>query len=222
MTMKNRSKAELRASPLTIALLHGALLAGMTCLTGCSTMQVTQDRKQAIETYPHRQERAGMVVAVQPVTDRAELDAWFKSNLAAKGVLPVLVMVENRSSSGSVILGKEKVYLADSQDGATQAQQHGTVASPSAGVATAAVGAALISLPGTLAGMKMASDAMVIEHNLVDKELFSRTLGPGQEAHGFAYFQFPKGAPITPNHRIVVDLLNPKSGESLRFDFDLR
>lgn len=191
-------------------------------LSGCSTMEVTQDRKQTIDSYPHRQERAGVVVAVQPVTDRAELKQWFRSDIASKGVLPVLVIAENRSSGQSFILGKEKVFLADDGEDDPQTRQRGPVKSATAGEVTMTAGVMLLSLPGTIAGLKMASDATVIEHNLVDKELFSRTIDPGKEAHGFAYFQFPKGTPITPEHRIIVELLNPKTGEPVRFDFDLR
>lgn len=200
--------------------MHGALLAWTICLTGCSTMEVTKDRKQAIDTYAHRQERAGMVVAVQPVTDRAEQGAWFKSNLAAKGVLPVLVMVET---------GRPR--RASSWEGvrSTSPTRRTVLARPST-MARSPIRRRCGHRGGWCGADRPARHAGRTQDGV---RCHGHRTQPGrqgalqphprsrQEAHGFAYFQFPKGTPITPNHRVVVDLLNPKSA-SLRFDFDLR
>jgi hypothetical protein len=78
-----------------------------------------------------------------------------------------------------------------------------------------------MSLPLVLASLKMASDATVIQHNLADKELYSRTLAPGEKAQGFIYFHYPKGDPLSDTYHIVIDLKESSTGESTAFDFKI-
>jgi hypothetical protein len=96
------------------------------------------------------------------------------------------------------------------------------IASGTSGTAMAMVGAAAISLPLVIVGMKLASDATVIQHNLAEKELYKRTLPPGQNVHGFVYYPFPKDTAITGRHRFVVELIEPTSGEATSFVFNFK
>ncbi len=92
-------------------------------------------------------------------------------NLLEKGLLPILLVAEKHSTSSSFILAKGKVFVLDEATGATSVSQLAKVTSQTAGDATAIAGASLLAgAPVMIAGLKMASDATVIKHNLADKE----------------------------------------------------
>lgn len=177
-----------RLNRLPLPVLGVGLLA-----TGCATMEVTKLPTRNADTYAQHAEKDGVTVAVRPLTDEREIKDMFKVDLRAKGLLPILLVAENHSAASSFILAKDKVSVLDETTGLASSSRQTKVASDTGGAVTATVGAAAISLPLVVAGLKLASDATVIQHNLADKELYSRTLGPGQKAQGFIYFQYPRG-----------------------------
>jgi hypothetical protein len=77
----------------------------------------------------------------------------------------------------------------------------------------------LVAAPLLFIGMQEASNASVIEFNLADKEFYSWTLGPGEKAQGFVYFQFPKNSPPSGSYHVVAEVRNPATGEATTFDF---
>lgn len=185
---------------------------------GCATMDVTELKTQSAASYANTAEKNGVKIAVHPVTGK-EMKDTFRTDLLSKGVLPILVVAENHSASSSYILAKDRVFVLSGT--ATNISQQTKVASESGGVAAGVAGAALLSPALLLAGLKMASDATVIQHNLGDKELYSRTLGPGQKAQGFIYYNFPKGAKLEDSYRVLVDLKDAATSESTPFDFKI-
>ena len=109
-------------------------------------------------------------------------------NLLEKGLLPILLVAEKHSTSSSFILAKGKVFVLDEATGATSVSQLAKVTSQTAGDATAIAGASLLaatSLAGAplmIAGLKMASDATVIQHNLADSGGERRGVSPPVQA----------------------------------------
>ena len=67
----------------------------------------------------------------------------------------------------------------------------------------------------------MMSDATVIQHNLGDKEFYTRTLGPGQRAQGFVYFQHSKDTPPAGVFHVIVNASDSTTGNLLPFDFEV-
>lgn len=202
-----------------------AALAAVLC--GCGTMDVTQLKTHAAASYAQHAEKKGLVVAVHPVTDRKEIDEVFKTDLLDKGLLPILVVAENRSSSASFILAREKVYVLNEATGVASGNQRTNITSETGGQATALAGAAVLlaasaaSLPLVFAGLKMASDASVIQHNMADKEFYTRTLAPGDSAQGFVYFRFAPETPISGAYRLRAEATDSSTSEIVPFDFDL-
>jgi hypothetical protein len=188
-------------------------------LVGCGTMEVTPLKTRSADTYANTAQKNGVTIGVQPLTDRREVKETFKVNLLEKGLLPILLVAENHSTSSTFILAKEKVFVLNEATGATNTSQREKMASEAVGNAGTAIGVATMSLPLVLASLKMASDATVIQHNLADKELYSRTLGPGQRAHGFIYFHYPKGTALSGGYHVVVELKDSSTGETTPFDF---
>jgi hypothetical protein len=191
-------------------------------LAGCATMKVTEFHAQPVATYAVKAEQKGLSIAAHPMTAREEIKKAFRKDLREKGLLPILIIAENHNSSASFILAKEKVFVKNVETDTNELGRRGKVASSTAGEATALAGAAVTSPAMVIIGLKLASDAQVVEHNLSDKEFYSRTLGPGQKAQGFIYFQLPKDASLSDKHRVVVEAVEAATRETLTFTFNLR
>lgn len=198
----------------------GTMLLGLLLLgSGCSTMKVTEFKTESAASYALHQEREGLLVAVKPLLDAKAVREVFKVNLLEKGLVPVLVVAENRSSAGSFQLLKEGIAVLNETGESAGTVERKGVASGKVGTGFATVGAAVGSAPLLIAGLKMASNASVIQHNLAAKEFYSRTLGPGQTARGYVYFQFAGDNPPAGALRVVVQARNSATGTTTAFDF---
>ena len=193
----------------------------ITLLTGCGTMKVTELKTDSAESYADHARKNGVAIGVRPFTDKKEIKETFKIDLLAKGLLPILLVAENQSESSSFILAKDRVSVLSEATGVTNISGRTEVKSDTAGNALTVAGAALGATPLLLVGLKMASDATIIQHNLADKEFYSRTLGPRQKAQGFIYFQFPKESPPSGAHHVLIELKDSATGELTPFDFSV-
>lgn len=194
---------------------------------GCTTMSVTPLTTCDAAAYAQHDQKGGLVIGIQPITNKGEVKDMFKVNLLDKGLLPILVVAENQSVSDSFIIAKEKITVLTDASGASSSSQRKQVTSGATGTALGITGAALAgvgslaAVPLVITGMKLASNATVIQHGLADKEFYSRTLGPGEKAQGFVYFQFPKESPPTGGHHVVAEIKNSATGETAIFDFSV-
>jgi len=194
-------------------------------LSGCTTMSVAPLKTGDADSYTQHEQKNGLVIGIRPMTDKREIKDMFKNNLLDNGLLPILVVAENQSASASFVIAKEKVFVLNEDTGTTSRSQTTEVASGDAGTAIGLTGAVLdlanpvLAAPMIIAGAKMASNATVIQYNLADKEFYSRTLGPGEKAQGFVYFQFPKDSPPSGNYHIVAQVKDPSTGGTTTFDF---
>jgi hypothetical protein len=200
------------------------LASSSVMLAGCSTMKVAPLTTGSAGSYTQHEQTNGVVVGIRPMTDKREIEDIFKVNLLDKGLLPILVVAENQSASDSFIIAKDKVYVLNEATGTASSSQRKAVTSgggealrDTGGVLVAA--GSLVAAPLLFIGMQEASNASVIEFNLADKEFYSWTLGPGEKAQGFVYFQFPKNSPPSGSYHVVAEVRNPATGEATTFDF---
>jgi hypothetical protein len=160
------------------------------------------------------------------MTDAKQIKDTFKVNLLDKGVLPVLVVVENKRPDTSITIARGKVCLHDQAAGTSSLPERKKVTSD-AGRGLAAAGAVLTAccvipaIPLLFEGMQMNSNASIIEFNLGDEEFYTHTLGPGEKAQGFVYFQLPGGASTSGNCHLIAEVNPPASREATAFDFPL-
>lgn len=187
---------------------------------GCRTMSVPKLESQQADLYAQHKEIGGLVVAVNPMTQREEIKQNFNTDLLDEGLLPILVVAENRNPSSSFIIAKEKVFVLNEDTGATNASGSKRVA---VGQATTGGVLSVVGAGGLvgLIGAKLGSDAQVIQHNLRDKEFYSRTLEPGQKAQGFIYFQFTQKTPPSGSYHLVAQIKNSSTDEVTPFDFEV-
>lgn len=189
-------------------------------VSGCGTMKVEPLKTGSAESYGQHDEKNGLVFGVHPFTTRREVKDTFKTDLLAEGLLPILVVAENKSPGTSFVIAKNQVYVMNDTTGTTNTSQTKDVSS---GKETAGTALAVATAGGllSLAGLKMASDATVIQHNIADKEFYSRTLAPGDKAEGFLYFQFPKQSPPSGNYHVIANVKNSANGDAATFDFSV-
>lgn len=194
---------------------------------GCRTMAVPKLTAQKADAYEHHVEKDGLVIGVHALTDKSEVKQMFNVNLLNNGVVPILVVVENRSANSSFVVAKDKVFVVSEATGNTNISERKEVASGAGGQTMATIGAVglvvspIAAGPLLLAGLKMASDATVIEHGLRDKEFYTRTLGPGQKTQGIIYFQFPKKTLPSGKHRLVAQIKSPITSEVTPYEIEV-
>jgi hypothetical protein len=203
-------------------------------LAGCATMKVPELKLQETSAYKYTAETNGLVVAVQPVTDKKQVKETFRTDLLGKGVVPILVVVENKTPS-SFVLAKEKVYVVDANTGTNagtlgQKFAHGTAGEQTAMAGSAMLGVSVIAAPAAvviaapllIGGMKAMSNADVIRHNLSDKALASHTVEPGKRACGYLYFELPKGTKFQGGHQVVIELASAAQHQPFTFVFNVQ
>jgi len=208
-----KARSKLRFRKMLVCVLSLVLV-----FNGCATMRLPEHEAQSFDQYKHAQVKSELAVAIQPLTDEKDIKEYFGTNLMSMNVLPIFITAENRNSSSSFILSKDRFSLGSAQSAHNNLGQAGS-GRESAGQSVAVVGAVLISLPMLFAGMKMVSDSTVIKHNLKVKELQTNTLSPGEKIQGFAYFQLPDKKTRPNQWNLHLEALDTRSKKTEGFDF---
>jgi hypothetical protein len=168
-----------------------AIIAFLLVLQGCATLSLPDYPKGTTASYSNAATINDLCVAVQPITKKADLEKYFGTNLNDIGIVPIYIISENRNSQTSFIISKDRVSLFNDKNTLDQGAR---TEESTAGRAVSLIGAALVSLPLLFIGPKMISDAEIIKHNLVRKELQTRTVSPGKSVDGFVYFKLPESS----------------------------
>lgn len=197
------------------------VLCSISVLCGCSSTFPDYPRA-SIQECPWKATNPPVVVAVSPLTNGDEIKTYFGTNLLARDILPVLVVVENREGTSSIVVDRSKIELLGGEAGTQSMQSSGgrTGEIVATAGAVALVTGPLAAAPvGVLIGGKMASDAQRVQQNMMTKRLDRHTVSPGGEVHGFVYFDisrydgdYPKAATIR------TELLDLRSRETHSVD----
>lgn len=181
-------------------------------LAGCATMIVTPFTTGSADSYKQHEQKNGVIVGIHPMTTTGEIKDMFEVNLLDEGLLPILVVVENQSTSAaSFIIAKDKVYVLNKTTGIITTSQLKELSHTTETV--------LVILSPLVFGTNAYDNRIVIQQNLADKEFYSQTLGPGEKAQGFIYFQFPKESSPSGNYHVVVEAKKSATDETTTFDF---
>ncbi len=117
--------------------------------------------------YSISAEKSGITMGVQPVEDLKEESIYFKAPLRRQGLLPVLVVIQNRSSAYSFLFDRKRMTY----ELVTTSRER----RPS-------------FLDWLVRNGNLGSVENVNE-NMLKKELMSKTLSPGVFVHGFLYIR---------------------------------
>lgn len=134
-------------------------------------------------------EKDGLTIGVQPVEDQKDQKTYFGTEFGRKGFIPAFVVLENKTGGDSFLFDKAKITYGPT-DSTASAPDVSSKAGQKLNVASIALGSPL----GMIIAMKLKSNALQIQENILKKEIQSKTLSPGASAHGFLYLQVEKTA----------------------------
>ena len=86
------------------------------------------------------------------MTDKQEVEKYFGANLVSENILPVFVVVENRSESSSFLLSKDQISFRTEDAISPISSGRENIATDSTGIILGVVGIALISIPISILG----------------------------------------------------------------------
>ena len=164
--------------------------------------------------YAATAEKAGLTIGVQPVEDPKDQKTYFGTVLTAQGFLPVFIVLQNGSSGESFLFDKTGVTYGPAASSLSATPKAGEKAAD--GVAL--VSGLAVSPPGLVVAAALAVKASQVQHNILKKEVQSKTLSPGVSACGFLYIPVPKNAP---RQKTVLRVLITRAGTDESFVLDL-
>lgn len=204
-------------------------------LTGCATLQLPEVVVQPVSQYRLFQSKEGLVVSIDPFLEKRRVKELFGINLLSKGILPVLIVVENRSTDATFWLQKELSSLemlnikSIGKQVVTSSLEQGEIGMGEkvltgvvAGVGAVVPAVAIIGGPVVIIVAKSEANRQIIMQNLIKKELKERTITSGQSQHGFLYFKLPDKTAIETISAIQLKAMNLQKRETLTFHFSIK
>jgi hypothetical protein len=142
-------------------------------------------------------------MAVRPLLDDEETRRYFGESLLSEGIVAVYVLSANQSASSSFRVPKTGMSLVAGVPKILSSEDK--LQSSAAADAMVISGAVLLSPLVAGIGVKLLSDASVINHSIRAQEFLTKTLSPGQTAGGFIYFQLPDKVTLPERWAIRVE-----------------
>jgi len=134
----------------------------------------------------------------------SEQEIYFESNLSQHGITPIWLQISNMSTVDTFLIVSDDITVANGNTTLSQAERTKTsVSTKSASIATTAgvvllTPALAISLPLLIFGGISLKKAGEVKRNLVERQFYSRSLGPGASVGGFVYVQESKASGLGP------------------------
>ncbi|HZD31506.1 MAG TPA: hypothetical protein VE779_07575 [Candidatus Angelobacter sp.] len=147
--------------------------------------------------YANKVAKPGLIVAAEAVDEPEQQKTYFNSHLSSsKGILPVLIVIQNTSATDSYLFDKSAIGLGETSD------VGGKGARKTASLLTS----------GGLVDLTLVNEVTDVRENMMKKEIRSKTLSPGSTMYGFVYVPVPTDAPRQKIH-LQVPLTNTRSSE---------
>ena len=178
--------------------------ASLVCLlvAGCAT-QPTTATFSGTERAQH-QEQQGLSLAVETVSDPAQLKELFGTGNVGRGVLFVFVRARNDNPTKSFILPREVFRIAGASSGVKKPDESTDMWD--------------VIENGPIWASYMQAAAGTLRHNLEAREFKTTTLVKGDTASGFIYFAIPSE---TREPVLNVKATESGTGAPLKFQFKL-
>jgi hypothetical protein len=178
-------------------------------MTGCAPVKIPPYKANAFNTYKNQVAKSDLHIAIEPMTDKEQQEKYFGLILTDAGVLPVFIVVENRSASQRFLLRDDLIILQNKTTKQVFPKSLKTdVADDTDLEGTRRVSEFLGSVFLSLALAKNSVDTKAIQDNLFDKTLYTQTVLPGKTVEGFAYFKLSDSKTnISENKINLKDLL---------------
>ena len=183
-------------------------------ISSCSTKTVSVYQPPSPSEHKFLEQTENVSVAIRPMLNNGEQIQYFGTSLTNRGVLPISIVVENRSTSDSYLLTGDQIQVSKTAKGINPDQ----VVSVEDATAVGVAGGVLISPVLILAGGKMYSDATVTKHSISKNELRRTIVSPGKIKHGFVYASIEKNQK---NIFIMVPLRDTVKQSDIYFQFSI-
>jgi hypothetical protein len=153
--------------------------------------------------YSIKAAQAGAIVGIESLDDSDLQKKYFNSHLTEKGILPVFIVIQNTSSSDSIIFDKSAIGLADPAD--LSGKQNRSIASK--------LGS------GGLLDLGQMRDITDEREVMMKKQIRSKTLAPGSLVSGFVYVPVPRSQQ-RPKIHLQVPITGLQTGETTVLNLD--
>ena len=165
----------------TVKLIAIIILAGF--VGACCGVSIKNYEPKPIDHDSNSQERRGLKIYIDPLTTRKDCKKFFGVNLLNLGILPVFVLAENSNPSSSFIIKNDQFSLSNVEWNSPDRSKVGDEST-----------LVLVNncLMGSLPVISMIRNKLEIKQNFAEKEFRAKTLSPGEQTHGYVYFQLPK------------------------------
>jgi hypothetical protein len=156
--------------------------------------------------YPSAVEKSGLVIAAVPVEEQKDQHTYFGINLRSKGYIPVLLVIENQTSTESFLLNKDSLTYSRSSNSAS------TLANPANPSRMEKAVRVVGAVPSMYTFMATIATSKFKEHrqSLLKTELQSVTLSPGVSVHGFIFV--PEHSGYSSRQKIQLTIPFRRSG----------
>lgn len=163
--------------------------------------------------YPAAIEKAGYIIAAIPVEDRNDQRKYFGLDLRSRGFVPVFLVVENRTSDRSVLLKKDSLmYSPAGKSGSALAN-----AASSSRVDKTIMALGYVSVYAYMAVVVTSKNKESRQH-LLETELQSATVSPGQSVHGFVFVPAKRGYSSRKKMQLAIPLALSGSDDVVTID----
>jgi hypothetical protein len=163
--------------------------------------------------YPTAIEKSGYVIAAIPVEDRNEQRKYFGFDLRDRGLVPVFLVVENRTSDSSVLLKKDSLmYSPAGTSWSTLAN-----AAKSSRIDKALTAFGYVPIYGYMGAVASSKNKEHRQH-LLEIELQSTTVSPGQSVHGFIFVPAKRRYSSRKKMQISIPLARSGSNDIVTID----
>lgn len=207
MEMRGRSARRLARA--------GLVLAGLSVLAGCTSLPRPVPAGP-VANYRLREVRAGIHVALDPffLGDRTRQTFTGGEDFIDRGLLPVQVILENRSESEVRVEPRDAIVVMPRGDRAASLHPEDAYHLVKLSVGWWALGA------GAVGGSPQAYRNEARRKDLQLRALTAQTVPPGGSANGFLYFQINESETNLAGSRVIVPV-SPAAGAPLTFEIAL-
>jgi hypothetical protein len=202
-------------------------------INSCSPIEMKKVVVQRGAHYKFSTQQSGLRISVDPYTENDRLQNTFGCDVLSRGILPVLLVVENISSEDGYIVVNDTACLItadpinniEQSDEVQKSEKLGRAGNRLASTSTAAVAtahmlpvigvASLVLLPFALGGEATYRDEIEIQRNLKQKQILPKTIYQGSLQSGFLYFNLGKAEYLSKLQGVSLSMRNVRTNELL-------
>jgi len=200
---------------------------------GCAKYSLPDIKVTSTELYNTHKEMEGLSMAIDPYIDKEKMDKFFGMNLTDKGIIPVMIIIENHSKSSYLV--EKNAFSIAALDGSFAKDKSLTSERQSMTRTARATSALMLAAPfapfggvAVIVGLPIASyfdnKEQEIHRQIGNNEISDKTLFPTESMHGFVYLQGPSASVLQriESLSLSIKIKNMESGNVLDFSFPLR